>query len=334
MCKLFIAAAGEDEGIAEKLRSVLLGIYGENPYFYITTGSQFEDVYYLLTENEFLIDNESFLWLSEKKNYKNNIYPGRYLLESKMNNNQLIDLLRSGQQEPVKVIFNNIRTKLDLAGRIGAQIEADSIDILEILNDKEELVSYNLNENNVMSLFIPNTYEFYWNTSANNFMTRMSREFDNFWNENRLNKLERVNLNKIEVMILASVVEQETQMNDEKERLAGVYINRIRKGMRLQADPTIKFALGDFEIKRVLTEHLSINSPYNTYKHKGLPPGPICIPSISSIESVLNFEEHNYLYFCAKYDFSGYHAFAKNLQQHNINAEKYQKALNKNRVFK
>jgi UPF0755 protein len=178
-------------------------------------------------------------------------------------------------------------------------------------------------------MFIPNTYEFYWNTSAEKFVEKMAEEYKNFWNEDRKAKAEKMGLTQSEVSTLASIVEQETQKNDEKARIAGVYINRINIGMPLQADPTVVFAVGDFTIKRVLNSHLRIDSPYNTYLYAGLPPGPICIPSVSSIDGVLNYEKHNYLYFCAKEDFSGYSNFASTLSQHNVNAQKYHRALRK-----
>ncbi len=306
----------------------------EFEYIYIPTGSSFYDVKKILLDNNIISDINSFLWLAEKKNYKNHVYPGKYRINKNMNNNELINMLRSASQEPVNVIFNNIRTKSDLAGKISKQIEADSLEIIAILNNESYLAENSLNVENAMTLFIPNTYEFYWNTNASSFFKRMLSENNKFWITGRTDKLERINLTQTEVIILASIVEEETQKDDEKERLAGVYINRLNKGMRLQADPTVKFALGDFEMKRVLLAHLSYDSPYNTYKYKGLPPGPIRIPSIITIDAVLNYEQHNYLYFCAKDDFSGYHEFAKTLRQHNINAQKYQSALNKNRVFK
>ncbi|NOZ47087.1 MAG: endolytic transglycosylase MltG [Chlorobi bacterium] len=303
-------------------------------FIYIPAGSDFYDVMNSLKGNNLLIDTNSFLWVAKRKKYTNKIRAGRYRITNGMSNNKLINLLRSGKQEPVNLVFNNIRTKAELAGRIAMQIEADSMALVSLMDSNAYLQNFSVNSENVTAIFIPNTYQFYWNTNAEKFIERMYKEFNKFWNEKRVNKLKNSNLTKIETIILASIVEQETQKNDEKERLAGVYINRLRRGIRLQADPTVKFALGDFEIKRILKEHLTINSPYNTYKYKGLPPGPICLPSITSIDATLNFEKHNYLYFCAKDDFSGYHVFSKSLKQHNINAQKYQRALNKNRIYK
>ncbi|HPG72744.1 MAG TPA: endolytic transglycosylase MltG, partial [Bacteroidales bacterium] len=183
-------------------------------------------------------------------------------------------------------------------------------------------------------MFLPNTYEFYWNTSARQFTDRMKQEYDVFWTEERIAKAKESEypMTQVQVSILAAIVEQETRMNDEKPRVAGVYINRLKKGMLLQADPTVIFAANDFSIQRVLFSHLEIDSPYNTYKYQGLPPGPICIPSVTSIDAVLNYEKHEYLYFCAKDDFSGYHSFAKTLQQHNANARKFHRALNQRQI--
>lgn len=307
---------------------------GDVGYLYIPNGITYNSLLAILNKNEVLISEESFRWVAEKKKYPNNVKAGRYRIVNGMDNNSLINLLRSGRQEPVDLVFNKIRTKDKFAGIIAQQIQADSIEILDLLNSKQFLSKYNVDLNTALCIFIPNTYEFFWNTSAEKFVGRMAVEHDRFWNEKRLAKAKKLKLTEFEVYILASIVEEETTKNDEKKRLAGVYYNRIEKRMRLQADPTVKYALGDFNIKRVLNKHLEYDSPYNTYRVYGLPPGPICIPSISSIDAVLSLEHHNYLYFCAKDDFSGYHAFAKTLRQHNANAEKYRRALNRNRIYR
>lgn len=306
----------------------------EQSYLYIPTGSNFYDVLEILQRDSLLKDIDSFEWLALKKNYQNHIYPGRYKIDKGMNNNDLINRLRSGYQEPVKVIFNSVRTREQLAGKIAKQIEADSLSLLKLFYNDSVINNYGLKQETFTSIFLPNTYEFWWNTSAEGFINRMHNEYERFWNDERLNKAKRLNLTPEEVTTLASIVDEETLYNDEMPRVAGVYINRLRKRMHLQADPTLKFAIGDFTIKRVLNEHKKIDSPYNTYKRYGLPPGPISIPSIAAIDAVLNYEEHSYLYFCAKPDFSGYHNFAKTLSQHNINARNYQRALNKERIWR
>lgn len=246
-----------------------------------------------------------------------------------MSNNELINLLRSGHQTPVNLVFNKLRIKSQLAGKVAKQLEADSTSIMHLINNPVFLTKYDLDTSNVMAVFIPNTYEFFWNTNAEQFFDRMYSEYQRFWTDTRKEKQRKTKLTPIEVVILASIVEEESNKNAEKPTISGVYLNRLKKQIPLQADPTIKFALGNFEIKRVLKKHLEVNSPYNTYKNRGLPPGPICLPSIATIDAVLNFENHKYLYFCAKDDFSGYHVFSNTLQQHNQNAIRYQKALSK-----
>jgi len=303
-------------------------------YIYIPTGSDYKDVINILYSNNLIINRASFEWVAEKKTYTTNIKPGKYKITNGMSNNSLINLLRSGKQESVRLVFNKIRTKELFASVISRQIEMDSISLVNKLNDIEYLKKYSKNLETAMSLFIPNTYEFYWNTDVDGFMERMLNEYERFWNKSRKKKAANLNMTCEEIITLASIVEEETIKNDEKRRLAGVYINRLNKRMRLQADPTVKFAIGDFNFKRVLNKHLEFDSPYNTYRHAGLPPGPICIPSIASIDAVLDSENHKYYYFCAKDDFSGYHAFAKTLKQHNQNAAKYRSALNRNRIYR
>lgn len=303
-------------------------------YLYIPTGSDFDDVCKILERDSILKNIKSFKWLAEKKNYPNHVYPGRYKLDSLMNNNDLIDNLRSGFQEPVRVIFNSVRTREQLAGKISKQIETDSVTLIKLLYNDSLIASYGFKQETFTCIFLPNTYEFWWNTTAKGFIDRMYREYQKFWNDDRIAKATKLNLTPEEVTTLASIVDEETYYNSEMPRVAGLYINRLRKRMHLQADPTLKFALGDFSIKRVLNVHKQINSPYNTYKRYGLPPGPISIPSIAAIDAVLNYESHNYLYMCAKPDFSGYHNFSKTLAQHNVYAREYQHALNKERIWK
>jgi len=275
----------------------------------------------------------SFEWVARRKHYENKIRPGRYRIRNGMSNNELINLLRSGKQEPVRVTFQNIRNREDLAGKISRQIEADSLSLLELLGNADYLKQYGVDPLNSFVLFIPNTYEFYWNTTADQFIRRMSREKSKFWNDTRKDKCRITGFSVPQVVILASIVEKETAKDKEKPLIAGVYINRLRKGWPLQADPTIIFAWTDYSIKRVKNEHLQINSLFNTYSHKGLPPGPICLPSIASLEAVLNYDQHDYMFFCAKDDLSGYHVFASNLAEHNRNAKKYQAAIKKLNIW-
>ena len=306
----------------------------ENISIYIPTGSDFEKVKTILYKEGLIIHRNNFEWWAKKKEYPQNIKAGKYLIINGMSNNELINHLRSGNQQPVKLIFNNMRNTEQLAQRVAEQIEIDSASIMNLMNDSAYIAKLGFDKHTISSLFIPNTYEIFWNVSADNFINRMLREYESFWNSEREAKAEALKLSKIEIVTLASILDKETQQNDEKPIIAGVYINRLKKKWLLQADPTLIFALGDYNIKRVLNVHKEIDSPYNTYKYQGLPPGPICIPSISSIDAVLNFTKHDYLYFCARDDLSGYHVFAKNIREHNQNAEKYRKALDKLRIWK
>lgn len=294
---------------------------------YIPTGADFEQVKDSLYMHDIIAKPKNFeRWASLRK-YPDHVKPGHYLLKRRMSIYSLCQMLLGGLQTPVKVTFNNMRDIPMLAGRVSEQIEADSIDIVTYLNDPTLLNELGFNRQTIPALFLPNTYEFYWNTDAAQFVEKMKKEYDRYWNAERLEKAKQINLTPIQVSTLASIVDKETNKTDEMARIAGVYLNRLRNGWLLQADPTLVFAVGDFTLKRVLNVHKEVESPYNTYKYAGLPPGPICIPSLASINAVLNAEKHNYYYFCAKDDFSGYHVFAKTLTEHNRNAERYQRKL-------
>jgi UPF0755 protein len=273
-------------------------------------------------------------WVAEKKNYPNLIKPGKYIIDRSLSYNELINILRGGKQTPILITFNNVRTLNELAGKIGGQIEADSSQIMSFFADTENYSKDGFKRENVISVFIPDTYEFYWNTGAGKLYRRMLREYQKFWSEARVQKSEAFNLTRAEVSTLASIVQEEALKPDEMPRIAGVYINRLKRGIPLQADPTIKFAINDFTLTRILLKHLEIDSPYNTYKHAGLPPGPIRCPSIEAIDAVLNAEKHDYLYFAAKSDFSGYHNFSRTLSEHNRYASQYQRELNRRRIFR
>jgi UPF0755 protein len=296
-------------------------------YLYIPTGSDFTKLEKLLSGTHLLKDLESFDWVAHRKKYDVKVKPGRYKIPDGMSNNELVNLLRSGKQDPVRLVLQNVRTPAELAGKAGSQIEGDSASILSLLNDRGYLMEFGVTPATVFTLFIPDTYEFFWNTSADQFIRRMNRERQKFWNDERLTRMSQEGLDIAGVVTLASIIEKETAKNQEKPVIAGVYINRLRKGWPLQADPTLIFAWNDYSIKRVLNKHKEIDSPYNTYKFTGLPPGPICLPSVSSIDAVLNYDKNAYMYFCAKEDLSGFHNFAVTLAEHNRNAERYQAAL-------
>ncbi len=303
-------------------------------YIYIPSGSSYEDVVSNLVDNHFLIDEGSFRKAAQlmKFNKRQTMRSGRFEIQPNMGNRPLIQLLRSGKQSPIRMTISYGRLPEDVAGKASTYIEADSLSILDILENETILKEYNLKPETAVTAIIPNTYEFFWNTNANDFWKRMIKEHQAFWDEERLAKAKKLNLTPEKVYTLASIVEGETNFNPEKPRVAGVYLNRLKINMLLQADPTLKFATRDFEAKRVLNKHKEFDSPYNTYMYAGLPPGPIMLASISSIDAVLNYEKHDYLFFCAKppaniNDKPREHAFAKTLQQHNANAQKYYKYL-------
>jgi len=277
-------------------------------------------------------DVDLFERLASFMKYPQNIKSGRYEIKPKMNYLELIRMLRNGSQAPVKLTFNNIRFKKDFAERIGSQLMFDQELLLNELNNPATCQSLGFDTNTIMGMFIPNTYEVYWTMSVTQFLERMKKEYDRFWTKERLRKASEIPLSPIEVSILASIVEEETIVNVEYPIVAGLYINRLRRGMLLQADPTVKFALGNFELRRILYVHLEVESPYNTYKNKGLPPGPIRTPSIAGIDAVLNYTHHNYIFMAAKGDFSGLHNFAVTLAEHNRNAKNYHEALNRNNI--
>ena len=303
-------------------------------YLYIPTGSTYEDVVALLDSENMIKNRQTFDWAAKKKKYPENVHAGRYLIQCNMSNNELLNMLRSGLQEPVDMVINVARTPEDLAEKISAQIEPKKEAVLELFRDEEYLKQYGFNRETVLGMFIPNTYEFWWNTSADDFFKRMYKEYKKFWNYERTGRAKEIQLTPNQVITLASIIINETNKEDEYRRIAGLYINRLDVGMRLQADPTVKYALGDFERKRILKDDTFVDSPYNTYLHDGLPPGPISLPSVRAIDAVLKYEKHDYLYFCAKEDFSGYHNFARTLDQHNKNARSYQKALNRRKILK
>ncbi|MCB0482631.1 MAG: endolytic transglycosylase MltG [Flavobacteriales bacterium] len=306
----------------------------EELYLFIPTGSTSSDVVDLLKEKGLIKNVNSLVWVAERKNYTNNVHPGKYQLQPRMNNNDLIDLLRSGNQVPVTFTFNNVRFAEEIASKAGLVLEPDSAEFAAFFTDNEVIKKYGLSGATFNSIFIPNTYEFYWNTSCEAFLERMAKEYRAFWTDERKMKTKKIGLSQSEVSTLASIVESETKKNDEKPVVAGVYLNRLRKGMLLQADPTLVYATKDWEARRVLNWHKKVDSPYNTYMYKGLPPGPIRIPEPSSLDAVLNAKEHSYLYFCAKEDFSGYHNFASTYNEHLRNARKFQTALNQKGVYK
>jgi len=266
--------------------------------------------------------------------YKEHVNSGHYALKPGVSPFHIVRVLRSGLQTPVHLTFNNMRTVEDLAGRLSTQLMSDSLTLLTCFRETAWRDSLQLTENNYMSVFIPDTYEVWWNISPEKLRGRFVKAWKFFWDETRLKEASKIGLTQAQVSTLASIVEEETKQSDEMPKVAELYLNRMRIDMPLQADPTVKFAVGDFTIKRILREHTLINSPYNTYKIIGLPPGPIRIPSIRALDATLQPNRHSYIYMCAKEDFSGYHAFATTYEQHEANAVKYRQALNKHGIMR
>lgn len=300
----------------------------------IPTGSTFEDLADSLRSKGVLRSERNFIITSRLKSYGRNVKPGSYMVEPGMSNNSLVNMLRSGKQAPVNVTFNNIRTLEELAGKVGGQIEADSASLSAFFADEINYSADGFDRKTVISVFIPDTYQFFWSVDARGFYRRMLKEYRTFWNDDRTAAAEALELTPVEVSVMASIVDEEASKAEEKPRISGVYINRLRRGIPLQADPTVKFAVNDFTLRRILNKHLEVDSPYNTYKYKGLPPGPIRCPSRSGLEAVLNAEKHEYLYFVARYDSSGYHHFSRTLTEHNKYAAAYRRELNRRKIYR
>jgi UPF0755 protein len=343
----------------KKSKVIILTVLLSSIFLLIIVGGV---VYFKIESPAFNINKTTYIYVDEKKDYSNllsqlkstacikninlfkrlasflkypeNIKTGRYEITPEMTCLEVVQMLQKGQQTPVKLTFNNIRLKKDFAEIIGKQLMFDSDILLNKLNDPHVAASFGFDTITITTMFIPDTYQIYWNISADKFMERMKKEYDRFWSGKRLAKAKAISLSPVEVSILASIVEEETVSKQEFPIVAGLYLNRLKKRMLLQADPTVKFAVGDFTLKRILNRHLQMESPYNTYKNKGLPPGPIRLPSIAVIDGVLNYKEHSYIYMCAKEDFSGTHNFAATLSEHNRNAQKYRAALNRNHIIR
>lgn len=295
--------------------------------FVIKSGSTYRDVLTDLHEQRFVNDMVSFGFLARMKNFDRKIQPGRYLLRRDMTNLQAIDALMGGRREAVSITITNVRLLRDLGERITRNIGVTEEEFSEALDDFVTSNDQGFTRENILAMFIPNTYEVYFNVVPDELVERMNSEYKRFWTADRKAKASALGLTPIEVSVLASIVQAETIKGDEAPIVAGLYLNRLRKSIPLQADPTLVYAAGDFTIKRVLDKHKEIDSPYNTYKRTGLPPGPINMPSIANIDAVLNPTQHDFLYMCAREDFSGYHNFARTLREHNQNASRYQRAL-------
>lgn len=299
---------------------------------HIPTGADIDIVKDTIEKSGILHDKKSFYFLTRFLKYNENVKPGRYVIQPRMTNLEVIRKLKRGQQDPVDVRINNIRFRKELAAKISKYLEPKVEVIDSMLSDPVTASAYGFDTNTFIAMFIPNTYEFFWNVPAKKIFDRMHKEYTAFWTEERKNKAKDLGITPMEAIIIASILVEETNNIPEMPRIAGVYLNRLKTRMPLQADPTIKFAIGDFSLKRIREAHLQIESPYNTYKYAGLPPGPINLPSITAIDAVLNAEKHKYLYFCASAENPGSHEFAESYSEHLNIANKYWKYLNKNHI--
>ncbi len=299
-----------------------------NKVLYIKKNATFAEVKDSL-EASFLHDRLSFMFLSKLLGYRENVIPGRYELKSNMNNYQLFKKILKGRQDPLSLVLTPTRTKEDLALKISYKIWVSKDSVLRLLNDPTVAVKYGFNDTNFVAMFLPNTYEIYWTWSPLDVFDVFQKEYQNYWNKDRLTKAREIGLTPVNASIMASIVEAETYKNEEKPKIAGVYMNRYNANQRLQADPTLIFATQDFSAKRVTEYHRYFKSPYNTYMKKGLPPGPINTPSLASIDAVLNYERHDYYFFCANPELNGYHLFSKNFEEHLEVGRKYWASLDK-----
>ena len=321
-------------GLNYYLKYFSANVTDKKEYLYIHTDATFDEVYDTIKTDGMVKDTASFYSAAQNMNYVTRVKPGRYKLEPGMSNRRLINMLASGSQSPVTVSFHNLRLKEQFAGFVSKKIEPDSLAIIRLLDSASFVEKYGFTTDNVYTMFLPNSYQMYWNTSPEKFFKRMNANYEKFWTPERRQKAAAINLSPIEVSILASIVDAEALHDDEMPIIAGLYLNRLKKGMKLESDPTVIFAENDFTIRRVLNKQLSINSPYNTYLHTGLPPGPIMMPSVNAVNDVLDYQKNDYIYMCAKADLSGNHAFATNQADHLINARKFHDALNERNIKK
>jgi UPF0755 protein len=313
--------------IAYKTFGPNTGAQSKGEYFYLHTGSDYDRMKAGLEEGGFISDMMSFNLLAKLAKLQDHLHPGKYKINNGMSNFNIIRMLRSGRQTPVKLVINRLRKKHDLVSLLSVNLEADSLAVAQMLNDPQYLSQFGLDTNTAMCAIMPDTYDFFWNTNADKAFRKIHKDYTRFWDAAHRQQAHDQGLNPVKTIIIASIVEEETNMADDKPKIASVYMNRVQKGMKLQADPTVKFAIGDFTIRRITGPMLQTESPYNTYMYAGLPPGPICTPSAGSINAVLNAPKTTYLYFCAKADFSGYSDFATTYNEQLKNARAYQKAL-------
>ncbi|HWZ36287.1 MAG TPA: endolytic transglycosylase MltG [Mucilaginibacter sp.] len=309
-------------------------VTGNQEYLYIRTGSTFDDVFKTIRDEKIVRDTATFSWAAHQMKYVGHVKPGRYKLTDGMSNRKFIRMLQLGEQEPVDLSFHVFRTKEQFAGFVSKKMEVDSLTLLRYLDSADYVKQFGLDTDNAFVMVMPDSYKLDWNLSADKFYHRMYKHYETFWTGERKQQAADINLTVPQVSILASIVDAEAVYDDEMPTIAGLYLNRLHKGMKLESDPTIIFAMHDFTIHRVLNKYLTVASPYNTYVHTGLPPGPVMLPSVAAVKAVLNYEKNDYLYMVAKEDFSNRHNFAKTQAEHNINAAKFRKALTEHHIMK
>lgn len=331
---LIVALAGGWFGLNIYRTYFVPNVAADGEYLYIKTGGSYAGFLENLERKALLKNTAAFEKAARKMELEANLKPGRYRLKAGMNNRTIINKIKSGNQDPVQLKIQNLRKKENFAAYLAKNMEADSAAFMQVLDSTALLEKYGFNKENSYTMFIPNTYELYWNTAPLDFFEKMQKEYDKFWTAGRKQKAEALKLSPVEVSILASIVDAEALYDKEMPVIAGLYLNRLNRGILLQADPTVIYANNDFTVKRVTNSLLAVNSKYNTYKYRGLPPGPIMMPSINAIDAVLSPEKNNYIYMCAKEDFSGYHNFAATEAEHNQNAKKYREALNKRNIYR
>ncbi|MDB4924256.1 endolytic transglycosylase MltG [Mucilaginibacter sp.] len=309
-------------------------VTGKEEYLYIHTGENFDDVYKTIRDKGIVKDTTTFSWTAHNMKYVGRVKPGKYRLHKGMSNRKLIRMLQLGEQEQVELSFHVFRTKEQFVAFVSKKLEADSLTLLHYLDSAKFVQEYGFNTDNAFVMIMPDTYQLYWNVSPEKFFKRMYSHYENFWTPERKQQAAAIGFSQPQVSILASIVDAEAVYDDEMPTIAGLYLNRLHKGMKLESDPTVIFAMQDFSIHRVLNKQLRVISPYNTYLHTGLPPGPIMMPSVNAVKAVLNYQKNNYLYMVAKEDFSNRHNFATNVAEHNINANKFRKALDEHNIKK
>lgn len=308
---------------------------GKSAHLYVPSGADRTNIIDSLERNGYVEELRSFEWVADQKGFEEKVHPGKYRIEDGMSNNELVNLLRGGLEETVDVTFNNIRTKEELAGKTTRNIELDSTSLLKALKDPSIARDHGFDTKSFLVMFIPNTYEFYWDVDREAFLDRMKKEYERFWEGEREEKAKAMELDRIEISILASIVEAEqSKVPEERPKVARLFLNRLEKGMKLESDPTLVYAIGDFSIERVLDKDRAVDSPYNTYRYKGLPPGPIRLPSKVSIDAVLNPSDHDHLYMCARPDSSGLHHFTSSYSKHLENARKYRSWLDQRNIYR